>query len=378
MSEPRQPPSPAPSPAPSATQPSPPWHPERLAARLPFLQGRARLVAATRAFFAARGYAEVETPILQLSPGMEVHLHPFATRLDRADGGPALRLGLHTSPEFAMKKLIAGGMGAIFQLARTFRNAERSDTHHPEFTMLEWYRAGADMAALIEETEAFIRTTCPPELRWRGASVPLAAPFERLTVAEAFARYAGIDILATAPDPAAPDAALLRDAAARAGFPPRDGEGWEDLFFRILLDRIEPRLGFARPTFLVEYPASQAALARRKPTDPRVAERFELYVAGLELANGFAELTDAAEQRARFAADRARRAALYGEAAAWPADEDFLAALTHGLPDCAGIALGFDRLAMLATGAARIEDVLWLPVVEGVAEGKAEGATPPR
>ena len=326
----------------------PVWHPERVAARLPFLRRRARLAAATRAFFTARGYAEVETPYAVPVPGEEVHLRAFATERELTDGRRE-RLWLHTSPEFAMKKLLAGGVGPIFQLARVWRNGEGSDLHAPEFTMLEWYRPGADLDSLIAETTEFLRAVLPPVVTCRGVTTQLAAP-ERLTMAEAFSRHVGADLLATAED--APG------LAAAAGVRLRAGETWEDLFFRLLLERVEPRIGRDRPTFLTHWPAAQAALARRDPADPRIAERFELFVCGIELANAFVELTDPQEQRARFEADRARRHALTG--ADWPLDEDFLAALAHGMPQSAGIALGFDRLAMIASGADRIDQVLWL------------------
>lgn len=329
---------------------TPYWHPERLAARLPFLRRRARLAAGVRAFFDARGYLEVETPYAVTVPGEEVHLATFATE-QVTPYGERRALRLHTSPEFAMKKLLAGGVGRCFQLARVWRNGEGGDLHSPEFTMLEWYRPGATMAGLMDETEALLRAVLPPRLACRGIECDLES-FERLTVAEAFSRHAGADVLGTAGDAAA--------LAAQAGARLREGEDWEDLFFRLLLERIEPAIGRGRPTFLTHWPAAQAALARRDPADPRVAERFELFACGMELANAFVELTDAAEQRARFEADRARRHAIQG-APDWPMDEDFLAALAHGLPDCAGIALGFDRLAMLAGGADRIDQVLWLP-----------------
>lgn len=216
--------------------------------------------------------------------------------------------------------------------------------------MLEWYRPGAGMAALMDETEELLRSLLLPTVACRGVTTNLAR-FERLTVAEAFDRYVSADVLATADDAPA--------LAAAAGARLRPNETWEDLFFRLLLERIEPRIGRHYPTFLTHWPAAQAALARRDPADPRVAERFELFVCGMELANAFVELTDAAEQRARFAADRARRHALYGPD--WPLDEDFLAALQHGMPPSAGIALGFDRFAMIASGADRISQVLWLP-----------------
>ena len=330
---------------------TPGWHPDNLAARLPFLRRRARLAAGVRAFFDARGYVEVETPYAVKVPGEEVHLSAFATERVSPDGARE-RLFLHTSPEFAMKRLLVGGSGRIFQLARVWRNGEAGARHAAEFTMLEWYRPDATMADLMDETEALLRAVLPPRVRSAGVETDLEAPFERLTVAEAFARHAGADLLGTLDD--APG------LAASAGERLRDGEEWEDSFFRLLLARVETRIGRERPTFLTHYPAAQAALARRDPADPRVAERFELFVCGIELANAFVELTDAAEQRSRFETDRARRAELYGRQD-WEMDEDFLAALAHGLPPCAGIALGFDRLAMIASGADRIQQVQWLP-----------------
>ena len=380
------------------------WRPDRLAARLDNLAARGRILGAVRQFFAGEGFIEVQTPALQISPGLEPHLQAFRTELhDPNDGGVRPRY-LHTSPEFAMKKLLAGGMAngldRIWQLAPVFRDGERSATHHPEFAMLEWYRAGATYEDLMNDCEALLRcaqaacaaqftrhsreggnpgqtqghSPLDPRLRggddmkadeaniltWRGKTADPRSPFERLSVAEAFAKHAGVDILATAPDPARPDVALLAAAAERVGVVPHPGDDWESLYFRIFLELIEPHLGIGAPTILYDYPASMAALSRRKPGDPRLAERFELYVCGLELANAFQELTDPEEQRTRFLADQAKKQALYGET--YPIDEDFLAALEHGLPDCAGIALGFDRLVMLCTGASHIADVLWAPV----------------
>ncbi len=330
-----------------------PWHPDRLAARLPFLRRRARLRAEIAVFLAERGYTEVETPILQPCPGMEPNLDPFATRYRAKLGGETRELFLQFSPEFAMKKLLAGGAGPIFQFARVFRNGEAGPHHQPEFTLLEWYRPGLGLQGLMDETEALLAAVCPEGLRRGGLVVPTDRPFRRLTMAEAFDRYVGVDLLATAGDAAA--------LAAAAGETLRPGEGWQDVFFRLLLGRIEPAIGRDVPCFLTHWPASEAALARRDPDDPRVALRFELFAAGLELANAYEELTDAKEQRARFDAWRAERLAATGEDRV--PDETFLAALEHGLPPCSGIALGFDRLAMLATGAPRIEDVLWLPTV---------------
>ena len=344
---------------PDALDSLPEWHPSRLAARLPALRDRARLLAATRSFFNLRGYTEIETPALVPAPGMEVHLAAFRTAFRPLLGGADQPLWLRTSPELAIKRLLAGGAGPVFELARVWRNGEVSSRHGPEFTMLEWYRPGADLCSLMRETEAFLTAVLPARVRHGATATDLSGPFERLTVAEAFVRHCdGIDILATVDAAGAGDAAALREAAMRAGLPPRGEEGWEDLFFRLLLERIEPRLGQARPTFLTHWPAPQAALARRDPADPRVALRFELFVAGLELANAFDELTDAAEQAERFAHDVRERERLYGEG--WPVDEDFLEALRHGMPATAGIAMGFDRLAMLAAGTDSIEDTLWL------------------
>lgn len=329
--------------------PRPVWHPESLAARLPFLRRRARLTAATRAFFTARGYLEVETPYAVPVPGEEVHLRAFATAREHPDGQREV-LWLHTSPEFAMKRLLVAQAGPIFQLARVWRNGEGSALHAAEFTMLEWYRPGADMDGLIAETTELLRAVLPPVVQCRGIRTDLGR-IERLTVAAAFDRYVGADLLATADDAGA--------LAGQAGARLRDGETWEDLFFRLLLERVEPHLGRDHPTFLTHWPAAQAALARRDSADPRVAERFELFVCGMELANAFVELTDPVEQRARFLDDRMRRQALYG--VDWPMDEDFLDALALGMPEAAGIALGFDRLAMIAGGADRIGQMLWLP-----------------
>jgi len=343
------------------------WRPDRFARRRDRLIARGRVLSVVRGFFAERGFLEVDTPALQISPGLEPHLKAFATILHEPGEERGSELYLHTSPEFAMKKVLAAGLPSIWQLAHVFRDGERSATHHPEFSMLEWYRAGAGYRDLMDDCEALLRSAQQAAgggaLSWQGRSADAAAVFERLSVADAFAQYAGIDILATAPDPAAPDAALLAAAAATSGVRPHPGDDWETLFFRIFLERIEPHLGIGAPTILFDYPLALAALSRRKPDDPRLCERFELYVCGLELANAFSELTDAAEQRRRFLADQAKKQALYGDA--YPIDDDFLAALELGLPDCAGIALGFDRLVMLLTGATHIEEVLWAPVEAG-------------
>ena len=339
------------------------WRPERFARKRELLAARGRITAVTRAFFAARDFAEVETPALQVCPGMEPHLMAFEINLEEPGEGRRPRY-LHTSPEFAMKKLLVAGVPRLFQLARVFRNGERGATHHPEFTMLEWYRAEGSYRDLMDDCEALLRDALKAAGRaafsWRERTADPTAAWQRLTVVEAFERWCGLDLLATAPDPERPSLERLTDAARPLGIAPHAGDDWEDLFFRIFLERIEPELGVGAPTILMDYPISMAALARAKPEDPRLAERFEVYVCGLELANAFGELTDAAAQRRRFQQDQARKQARYGFS--YPIDEDFLAALAHGMPPAAGIALGFDRLVMLATGAPGIEDVLWAPV----------------
>ncbi|MBI1777589.1 MAG: EF-P lysine aminoacylase GenX [Proteobacteria bacterium] len=345
---------------------SPPWwRPDVYERRRPFLAARSRIIAAIRGYFRDQGFVEVETPSLQVSPGLEPHLKAFATTLE-APGGEESRLYLHTSPEFAMKKLLVAGEKRLFQLARAFRNGERSATHHPEFTMLEWYRAGADYRRLMEDCEALMRTALAAggakSYRWRGLACDPHLPWQHLTVADAFQRHAGIDLFATIPMPGRPDAADLARQAQRLGLRTASDDRWDDIFFRIFLERIEPHLGTPAPTILMDYPVHLAALSRPKPEDGRVAERFELYIAGLELANAFGELCDPVEQQRRFAADMALKRRIYG--LDYPIDADFIAALEHGMPESAGIALGVDRLVMLATGAERIEDVLWLPVAD--------------
>ena len=340
------------------------WRPDRFALRRARLDKRGRILGAIRSYFAARDFVEVDTPALQVSPGLEPHLRAFKTLLHDPRDGQMVERYLHTSPEFAMKKLLVAGMPRIWQLAHVFRDGEHGMTHHPEFAMLEWYRVGASYEDLMDECAALAGicqdAATADALVWRERTADARLPWQRLSVAEAFQEHCGIDLLATAPDPLAPDVERLAAAARRLGIAPHPGDDWEALYFRIFLERIEPVLGLGTPTILYDYPLSMAALSRRKPSDRRLAERFEVYVCGLELANAFGELTDPAEQRRRFVADQAKKQALYGET--YPIDEEFLAALDHGLPPCAGIALGFDRLVMLATGAEDIEDVLWAPV----------------
>ena len=334
------------------------FDPGRHADRRPFLLARNRIVAALRAWFAARGMIEVDCGALQVSPGNEAHLHAFATDLVAPDGSITRRY-LHTSPEFACKKLLAAGETRIFALARVYRNRERTSTHVPEFTMLEWYRVHEDYLAVIADALALARlaaevagTTC---FRWRGRECrPLAAE-ERLTVNDAFIRHAGVDLLSTLDDTGRADRDLL---AARSPVRVAVDDSWSDIFSRILSEKVEPCLGQGRLTVLYEYPAVEAALARPCPHDPRLAERFELYACGVELANGFGELTDAAEQRRRFEAEMDLKQSRYGER--YPLDEDLLAALAM-MPPASGVAMGLDRLVMLAVGATRIDQVLWTP-----------------
>ncbi|MBM3541997.1 MAG: EF-P lysine aminoacylase GenX, partial [Alphaproteobacteria bacterium] len=329
---------------------------------------RTAALDAARAFFRAEGFVEVETPALQASPGLEPHLQAFATEIVAPDRASKRRLFLHTSPEFAMKKLLVAGEPWIFQICRTYRNAERAPTHHPEFTMIEWYRAGTGYETIMADCEGLLRAVARAAgkkmLVWNGIESDPFAPWQHLSVADAFRAHAGLDLHdCVGGDPRAPDARRFRGRAAAIGIAVTPEDSWDDVFFRVFLERIEPKLGHPAPTLLRDYPISMAALARAKPGDPRLAERVELYVAGLELANGFGELTDAVQQRTRFERDMDLKSRLYGER--YPIDEDFLAALAHGMPASAGIALGFDRLVMLASGAARIEDVLWAPVAEG-------------
>jgi lysyl-tRNA synthetase class 2 len=318
---------------------------------------RNRIEAATRRWFAERDFVMVDPPGLQRSPGNEAHLHAFVTRAIGNDGVAEQRY-LHTSPEFTMKKLLAAGERRIASLGHVWRNRERGPLHHPEFTMLEWYRAGGPYTAVMDDCVALIRlaakTAGATTLRYRdGRCDPFAEP-ERLSLADAFARHAGIDLLATVDDAEA----LAAQMRINGIVVPAD-YNWSYLFTRVLVEKIEPHLGMGRVTILDRYPASEAALAQRAADDPRVSERFEIYAAGVELSNGFGELTDAAEQRCRLAAEMDEKERLYGER--YPIDEDFLAALAF-MPEASGVALGFDRLVMLALGAPRIDDVIWAPV----------------
>lgn len=338
------------------------WTPARHETRRPLLLARNLMLSQLRGWFAERDFLEADPSGLQASPGNEAHLHAFGTEAIGNDGA-ARRMYLHTSPEFALKKLLAAGERRLFSVSHVWRNRERGPLHHPEFTMLEWYRVGEPYAVLMEDCRAVLalaaRATGAQVLRYRDRVCdPFAEP-ERLSVADAFDRHAGIDLLSTIRPNGTTDAGALREEAEAAGMRCAADDTWSDILSKILTTRVEPHLGLGRPTILDRYPAAEAALARRVPDDPRVAERFELYACGVELANGFGELTDPLEQRRRFEAEMEEKARVYGER--YPLDEDFLEALAL-MPPASGIALGFDRLVMLATGAPRIEEVIWAPV----------------
>jgi lysyl-tRNA synthetase class 2 len=342
--------------------PSPWWDKDRHADRRPALLARGAVKRAARAWFEARDFTEVECGALVVSPGNEAHLHAFTTEAIET-GGARRALYLHTSPEFAAKRLLAAGETRIFDFARVFRNRERGVLHAPEFTMLEWYRANETYESVVADSLALLRlaadTTGASTFSFRGHDCDPREEAERLSVADAFTHHAGIDLLATLSARGEGDRDHLATKARRAGFDVADDDNWADIFSKILVARVEPKLGAGRPTILCEYPRCEAALARASARDPRVAERFELYACGVELANGFGELTDPVEQRARFAAEMDEKSRIYGER--YPIDEDFLDALAH-MPQASGVALGFDRLVMLATGARRIDDVLWTPL----------------
>ena len=343
---------------------SPWWTPQIHADRRPFLLGRNKIMAALRLWFAARDFTEVDAASLQISPGNEAHLHAFSTEALTIDGRP-FPLYLHTSPEFAAKKLLAAGETKIACFAHVYRNRERGPLHHPEFTMLEWYRANTPYEQLMVDCAEMLalaaKTTGIKSFQFRDMTCdPFAEP-ERLTVQDAFLRHAEINLLATIAPDGTPDREALADQMRAKDYRISEDDNWADLFSKVIVDKVEPYLGRDRATILCEYPVSEAALARPSPRDPRVAERFELYACGVELANAFGELTDAAEQRRRFEIEMAEKARIYGER--YPIDEDFLEALAI-MPDASGIALGFDRLAMLATGARRIDEAIWTPVAE--------------
>jgi elongation factor P--(R)-beta-lysine ligase len=317
-----------------------------LNARRPLLIQRNRLKKSCLSWFEGEGFTEVETPVLQISPGNETHLHGFKTEIQEMTGA-GHPLYLHTSPEFAMKKLLSMGETAIFQFAKVYRNRERSRLHHPEFTMLEWYRAGVCYEKLMQDSLALIALAGGLS---HGGFTADPAKIHRITYEKAFYDLAGLRL------------SHLRADALEQGYRIAHDDTDADIRSKLLTLKIEPHFaGNGCVTILDEYPIEEAALARPSPHNPQVAERFEVYACGVELVNGFGELTDAKVQKARFIADMAEKKRIYGEI--YPIDDAFIQCLAD-MPPSAGAALGFDRLVMLATNAPRIEDVLWLPVVD--------------
>lgn len=343
----------------AASDRSPWWDRERHRDRQGFLAARGKITRALRHWFETQGFTEVETGVLQVSPGNETHLHAPRTELRDVEGAARARY-LRTSPEFSCKKLLAVGEMKIVEFARVFRDRETSPLHLPEFTLLEWYRADEPYKAVMDDCMAVIALAAEvaqsQRFSFRGRAIdPFATP-ERVTVHDAFMRHTGIDLLATVTGQEGDRNALAQAAASKINV--SDDDDWSDIFSKLLVAHVEPHLGHERLTLLIDYPAPEAALARLSATDPRVAERFEVYACGVELANGFGELTDAAMQRARFSAAMDEKHRRYGER--YPLDEDFLAAL-DAMPEASGVALGFDRLVMLAAGATRIDQVVWTP-----------------
>ncbi len=330
-------------------------------------QMRMRIYREIREFFRAENFLETETPSLVISPGMETHIRPWELNTAYHDGNPyPMRVFLHTSPEFAMKKLLAGGLEKIFQLGKVFRFEPKSTTHHPEFTMLEWYRAHSDYEAIQRDVENLLEKMAieifgKPEIQFNGKTISLRTPWPRLRVRDLFLKHAGIDLVACA------ERERLAAECARLGHPPRDFETWDDLYFKIWLNVIEPKLPADQAVFVTRYPASQAALARVEsdPDGSLWARRFEVYAGGLELGNAFDELTDPIEQRERFRADMQLREKIYGPAFPTnPVDEQFLAALHEGLPPSGGIAMGVDRIIMLFADESNLDYTVWLAPLE--------------
>ena len=332
------------------------WHPEHFSQKKENLKVRGRIIKAIRRYFDDLSFDEVETPILQVSPVMDAHIHAFRTELKGVDLNVKSTPYLHTSPEFAMKKLMVTGMSKIYQICHVFRNAEGSKRHVPEFTMIEWYRTEADYTDIMEDCVGLLRSCAKAvnikEYKYKEHVCDPFKEWERLSVNDAFIKYASINLESFLDDKNG-----LKVAVEALDLHTADDDAWDDLFFRVMDEKIEPFLGMGVPTILYDYPASMASLSRRKGSNPSFAERFELYVCGIELANAFSELTDAKEQLARFKEEMDYKEKFYGER--YPIDHEFIAALEHGLPESGGIALGIDRLIMLATGAEDINQVLW-------------------
>lgn len=325
------------------------------------VRARATMLAAIRGWFAANGFVEVETPILFENAGLNPHIAEFETRFTAAlDASVQRRLWLRTSPEVFHKRLLAAGLPKLYEIGRFFRNGEATDHHNPEFTGLEFYEANADYRRVMEITEQVLSTAIAAvagstKIRVGGREIDIAPPWDRIRVHDAFRRWAGVTL------PETDDTNALAAEARRIGIAVAPDDEFDDVFFRILLEKIDRELGFPKPLFLHDYPASMGVMARLKAGNPNVAERVEAYLGSVELANGFSELTDPAEQRARFVADRERVAASHGVAPeSLPLDEGFLEALGR-MPPSTGIAIGLDRVLMLAMGKPAIRDVIPFP-----------------
>jgi elongation factor P--(R)-beta-lysine ligase len=337
------------------------WQKNKLQDNLPILLARGKVKRILRDWFDAQNFIEVETSQLQISPGNEVHLLGLSTQWT----SPMLEsreLFFATSPEFACKKLIAGGMTQIYEFARVFRNRDLSALHTPEFTMLEWYRTNQDWNKVIADTIEICKLAAnsinAKSFRNKDFEIDINIPPQRLTLQQAFLQFANIDMLSTLDEAGKPKRDEFAKLAINIGINIDDNDNWSDIFTKVLVAKIEPNLGVNSPTILCEYPLPEGALAQKCKHDCRVVERFELYICNIEIANGFGELIDAQEQKSRFESSMQEQKQIYGKA--FPIDYDLIDAISH-MPPTSGVALGLERLLMLITGAPKINDVLWTP-----------------
>ncbi|MBR1544556.1 MAG: EF-P lysine aminoacylase GenX [Alphaproteobacteria bacterium] len=331
--------------------------------KLPFLLNRNKIISAIKSFFSDENFIEVDTPILQYSPGMEVHLSAFETMFNNINGIDKQKLYLHTSPEFSMKKLLSFGMKNIYQFTHTFRNEVVSPTHYPEFTMLEWYRVGYNYEKLMSDCEQILKRSLEiigtDHFEYNGKKCFLNDGIEKLTIAQAFEKFCHFDILSTIDNPQNPSTKLITPFAKKLNINVSESDTWDDIYEKLMFEYIEPNLGDKKPTILYEYPIHQAALSAPKSDNPNIAERFELYICGVELANAFTELTNRKVQEERFLHDQAEKQKIYGTT--FPIDYEFLNSIEN-LENCTGIAMGIDRLIMLANHTNNIKDVLWIEI----------------
>ena len=330
------------------------WLPHNFEQKKTNLQIRMQIIKSVRSFFEEQGFWEVDTPSLQTMPCADMHIHGFQTEYFGPDLKKQRDYYLHTSPEFEMKKLLVAGCPKIYQICKVFRNAENTKLHSPEFTMLEWYRGGADYKDIMRDCINLVRQASEninlKRFMFDEFSSDPFLEWDIISVADSFEKYAKIPLVIES-------LKGFAEAAESIGVRVAETDKWDDVFHAVMAEKIEPNLGIGAPTILCDYPASMACLSKKKADDSRYAERFELYICGVEIANAFTELTDAKEQRGRFVQEMNDKKELYG--ISYPLDEDFLEALEHGMPEAGGIALGLDRLIMLACGASNIEDVLW-------------------